>query len=97
VTISETISEIETPSLEDSMPAINPEPKSVPVKDLEPDKTPVNIDPDDAQIEEPNDDAVGKSGKPRKHPSRERDTAPTTFFRAARDVNVVQRVGSNGA
>jgi len=46
------------------MPATDRDEKKIPIKEPEPDKPPVNIDPDDAMIEEPKDDVFEKQTKP---------------------------------
>jgi len=51
------------------MPPIDPDTKNAPVNDPEPDRPPVNIDPDDAQIDEPKDDAFEKRDKPANRPA----------------------------
>jgi hypothetical protein len=53
---------------EDLMPTPDQDTKKPPIKEPEPDKQPVNIDPDDAMIQEPNDDAFKKVKKSDKIP-----------------------------
>jgi hypothetical protein len=47
------------------MPIRNQDTTKLPIKKPAPDTAPVNIDPDDAMIQEPNDDAFEKGKKPK--------------------------------
>lgn len=54
------------------MPTTERETKKIPIQEPERDKPPVNIDPDDAMIEEPRDDVFEQETRPGKKSEQKR-------------------------